>query len=84
MNIKLDSLSYDDRRVIERIREAEMNGHVYSVSFFSDGSGLEVYYLDPLADHGCPCSMRRSFSIEYAPYILAGFRYKHHELNTCM
>ncbi|MBR6685495.1 MAG: hypothetical protein IKL37_04510 [Alphaproteobacteria bacterium] len=74
----------DKQRRIERVREALANGRVSAVEFHKDGSGASFEYLDPVGDHGCPCTMASSFKIEEALEIISGFRFKQHELKTCM
>ena len=49
----------------------------------NDGSGAYFYYLDPVGDHGCPCTVAASFNINEAMEIVAGFRFKQHELPEC-
>lgn len=68
---------------INKVREALENGRVYSVEFYSDGSGAMFTYLDPLGNHGCPCTVAASFNIKDALSIIAGFRFKQHEIKTC-
>jgi hypothetical protein len=74
----------DKKRRIERVREALANGRVLAVEFYKDGSGACFNYLDPMGDHGCPCTMSSSFKIDEALEIVSGFRLKQHELKTCM
>lgn len=74
----------DKQRRIERVREALANGRVSAVEFYKDGSGASFEYLDPVGDHGCPCRMSSSFNITDAITIVSGFRFKQHELKTCM
>lgn len=74
----------DKQRRIERVREALANGRVSAVEFYKDGSGACFNYLDPTGDHGCPCTMASSFKIDEALEIISGFRFKQHELKTCM
>ena len=74
----------DKQRRIERVREALANGRVSAVEFHKDGSGASFEYLDPVGDHGCPCRISASFYITDAIAIVSGFRFKQHELKTCM
>lgn len=68
---------------IKKVREALANGRVSSVEFYNDGSGACFYYIDPVGDHGCPCTMATSFRIDDAMKIIRGFRFKQHELKSC-
>lgn len=68
---------------INKVRAALSNGKVSSIEFYKDGSGATFYYTDPTGDHGLPCSVASSFNIAEAMKIVAGFRFKQHELNTC-
>lgn len=74
----------DRQRRIERVRKALANGRVLAVEFYKDGSGASFEYLDPVGDHGCPCRILASFYIADAIAIVSGFRFKQHELKTCM
>ncbi|MCM1075954.1 MAG: hypothetical protein NC411_01175 [Bacteroides sp.] len=68
---------------INKAREALTNSKVRSIEFYKDGSGATFYYTDPTGDHGLPCSVASSFNIADTMKIIAGFRFKQHELNTC-
>lgn len=68
---------------INKVREALTSGKVRSIEFYKDGSGATFYYTDPTGDHGLPCEVASSFNIAEAMRIIAGFRFKQHELNTC-
>lgn len=70
-------------RRIEKVREALENGKCLSVEFYKDGSGASFHIIDPTGDHGLPCDVSMSFSIEEAIQCISGFRFKQHELNTC-
>lgn len=72
---------YKRQRRIEKVRDAIKHNRLYSVKFYSDGSGAEFYYLDPVGDHGCPCTMESSFPINEAIQIVSGTRFKLHEIN---
>lgn len=68
---------------IKKVRKALDNGRVSSIEFYSDGSGAYFYYLDPVGDHGCPCTVAASFNINEVMEIVAGFRFRQHELLKC-
>lgn len=70
-------------RKIEKVREALANGNVRSVEFNRDGSGASFYFIDPTGDHGLPCDRLLSLDIDSAMKVVAGFRFKQHEHQTC-
>lgn len=70
------------KKRIEKIRNAIKYNHLYSIRFNNDGSGAEFYYFDPTGDHGCPCTMSSSLPIDETIKIVAGTRFKLHELNA--
>lgn len=59
-----------------RVRKALEENQVCRVKFNNDGSGASFYYLDPTADHGCPCWVERSFDIKDAIRLLSGISMK--------
>lgn len=85
-NIKkqIDGLDYETRsRVLDTIKALD-NGNGRSIEFYADGSGVCFTVYSPTADHGCPCEVARSFSMEVAILILAGHRLKSSEFPKCM
>ena len=50
----LAAFSYDEQRRMRDVITALDNGKVYSVEFFSDGSGVLFEYYHPTINHGCP------------------------------
>lgn len=70
------------KRRIRKIREAYNRRQVDSIEFDDDGSGIEVFYTDPVGDHGCPCQMYSALSAEYAIELLAGMRLKIADIPT--
>lgn len=68
---------------IEAIRNAFIDGRVHKVNFYSDGSGVSIEYTHPTANHGLPCQIDQSLSIQDAIQCLVGFRLKQHEINIC-
>lgn len=81
---KIDGLTQSTRaRVLDTIAALD-NGKGRSIEFNSDGSGVCFTVWLPTADHGCPCEVTRSFSMEVALLILAGHRLKSSEHPKCM
>lgn len=81
---KIDGLDYETRsRVLDTITALD-NGKGQSIEFYSDGSGACITYWSPTINHGCPCEVARSFSMEVALLILAGHRLKSSEVPKCM
>lgn len=69
---------------MKKVQDALISGEVKSVEFFNDGSGASFYYKDPTGNHGLPCMVQASFDMEKTMKIISGFRFKQHELKTCM
>ena len=57
-----------------KVREALAGGRVKSVEFYKDGSGAGFTYTDPTGDHGLPCTMFTSLSIDDVLHIVRGIR----------
>ena len=74
---------YDEQRRMRDVITALDNGKVYSVEFYSDGSGVSFEYHHPTINHGCPGTLSSSFRMEQALIILAGHRLRSHELTKC-
>ena len=72
-----------NENVIDIIRNAFSEGKVYSVEFYADGSGVNIEYQHPTANHGLPCRIALFLKMQDAVQILAGFRLKQHELRKC-
>ncbi len=66
---------------IHRARKAVEDGKVPYIRFYRDGSGFEIEFTDPTGDHGMPCIINSSFSMDAAPAILAGGRFNQHHWN---
>ena len=77
------AFSYDEQRRMRDVITALDNGKVYSVEFYSDGSGVSFEYYHPTINHGCPGTLTSSFRTEQAMIILAGHRLRSHELPKC-
>lgn len=73
----------DNKEKIEKVRKALNNGACLSVDFYKDGSGASFHIIDPCGNHGLPCDVSMSFSIDEVMRIISGFRFKQHELNKC-
>ena len=67
----LAAFSYDEQRRMRDVITALDNGKVYSVEFYSDGSGVSFEYYHPTINHGCPGTLASSFRTEQAMIILA-------------
>lgn len=81
---KIDGLTQSTRvRVLDTIAALD-NGKGRSIEFYADGSGVCFTVWSPTADHGCPCEVARSFSMEIALLILAGHRLKSSEFPKYM
>lgn len=50
----LAAFSYDEQRRMRDVITALDNGKVYSVEFYSDGSGVSFEYYHPTINPGCP------------------------------
>lgn len=72
-----------NKYVKDIIRNAFSEGKVYSVEFYADGSGVNVEYEHPTANHGLPCRIDQSLSMQDAIQILAGYRLKQHKIIKC-
>ena len=70
----LAAFDYDEQIRMRRVITALDNGKVFEINFYSDGSGVELTYYHPNADHGLPCTLTSSFRMEKAMTILAGHR----------
>lgn len=68
----------EKQQSINRARKAVEDGKVNYIRFYRDGSGFEIEFTDPTGDHGMPCLINSSFSMEDAPAILAGGRFVQH------
>ena len=79
----LSAFSYDEQRRMRDVITALDNGKVYSVEFYSDGSGVSFEYYHPTINHGLPCTMLSTFNIKQAQIILAGHRLCSHKLPKC-
>lgn len=66
---------------INRARKAVEDGKVNYIRFYRDGSGFEIEYTDPTGDHGMPCVINSSFSMDDVPAVLAGGRFDQHHWN---
>lgn len=73
---------YARKRRIRKIREAYNICKIQSITFYSDGSGAEFIYTDPVGDHGTPCLMSSSLCIEDAMQAIAGMRLKIADIPT--
>ena len=84
-NIEQALLAYDfdTQRRMRDVITALDNGKVYSVEFYSDGSGVRFEYHHLTINHGCPGTLSSSFRMEQALIILAGHRLCSHELPKC-
>ena len=60
----------------EIIRNAFKKGKAHRIEFYSDGSGVNIEYTHPTANHGLPCRIARSLNMQDAIEVLAGFRLK--------
>lgn len=63
---------------INRARKAVEDGKVSYIRFYRDGS-FEIEFTDPTGDHGMPCIINSSFSMDDAPAVLAGGRFDQHQ-----
>ena len=79
----LAAFSYDEQHRMRDVITALDNGKVYSVEFYSDGSGVSFEYYHPTINHGCPGTLASSFCMEQAMIILAGHRLRSHEHPKC-
>ena len=79
----LAAYDFDTQRRMRDVITALDNGKVYSVEFYSDGSGVSFEYYHPTINHGCPGTLMVSFRTEQAMIILAGHRLRSHELPKC-
>ena len=79
----LSAFNYDEQRRMRDVITALDNGKVYSVEFYSDGSGVSFEYYHPTINHGCPGTLMVSFRTEQAMIILAGHRLCSHKLPKC-
>lgn len=75
---------YARKRTIRKIREAYNLCKIQSITFYKDGSGAEFIYTDPVGDHGLPCLMSSSLSIEDALKAIAGMRLKIGDIPTTL
>ena len=73
----------DNQEGIKKVREALSNGKCLSVDFYKDGSGASFHFIDPHGDHGLPCDILMSFSIEEAIQCISGFRFGQHKFKPC-
>ena len=79
----LAAFSYDEQCRMRDVITALDNGKVYSVEFYSDGSGVRFTYWSPTVNHGTPVTIARSFRMNEALLILAGHRLKSSEFPIC-
>ena len=79
----LAAFSYDEQRRMRDVITALDNGKVYSIEFYSDGSGVCFTYWSPTVNHGTPGTIARSFRMNEALLILAGHRLKSSEFPIC-
>ena len=77
----LAAFSDDEQRRMRRVITALDNGKVFSVDFYSDGSGVSFEYYHPTINHGCPGTVESSLRMEQAMIVLAGHRLRSHEEN---
>ena len=75
----LAAFSDDEQRRMRRVIKALDNGKVFSVDFYSDGSGVSFKYYPPTIKWGYPGVVSSSFSMEQAMIVLAGHRLRSHE-----
>ncbi len=75
----LAAFSDDEQRRMRRVITALDNGKVFSVDFYSDGSGVSFEYYHPTINHGCPGTVESSLRMEQAMIVLAGHRLRSHE-----
>ena len=75
----LAAFSDDEQRRMRRVITALDNGKVFSVDFYSDGSGVSFEYYHPTINHGCPGTVESSLRMEQALIVLAGHRLRSHE-----
>ena len=80
---QIEKLDYETQLRVNETIQALDNGKVYSVEFYSDGSGVSFEYYHPTINHGCPGTLASSFRTEQAMIILAGHRLRSHELPKC-
>ena len=73
------AFSDDEQRRMRRVITALDNGKVFSVDFYSDGSGVSFEYYHPTINHGCPGTVESSLRMEQALIVLAGHRLRSHE-----
>ena len=73
------AFSDDEQRRMRRVITALDNGKVFSVDFYSDGSGVSFEYYHPTINHGCPGTVESSLRMEQAMIVLAGHRLRSHE-----
>lgn len=69
---------------IRKIREAYNICKIQSITFYSDGSGAEFTYTDPVGDHGLPCLVSSSLGIKDTMTIIAGMRLKIGDIPTTL
>ena len=77
------AFSDDEQRRMRRVITALDNGKVFSVDFYSDGSGVSFEYYHPTINHGCPGTVESSLRMEQAMIVLAGHRLRSHENPKC-
>ena len=75
------AFSDDEQRRMRRVITALDNGKVFSVDFYSDGSGVSFEYYHPTINHGCHGTVESSLRMEQAMIVLAGHRLRSHEEN---
>ena len=75
----ISAFSDDEQRRMRRVITALDNGKVFSVDFYSDGSGVSFEYYHPTINHGCPGTVESSLRMEQAMIVLAGHRLRSHE-----